>query len=257
MTMTTLAIALLVCDTPPAHIATAHGDYATLFSALLMRAFARLRPGATLTVDPYDVRSRMEYPEDLSAYDGVLITGSVANAYDDDEWILKLRDYCAAFPRTAPTSCRLAGVCFGHQIIGRAHGATVAPSERGWEVGVVEIALTDAGRRHLDLQQPSIRLSHMHRDHLTSTPDGFTTLASTPHTPLQILISPRAFTVQAHPEVPAAMLRDVIAHKEKMGVLSRDEAEACLATTQGEHDGEWLGGKLVEFFLGRLHPYMN
>jgi GMP synthase-like glutamine amidotransferase len=40
---------------------------------------------------------------------------------------------------------RAIGVCFGHQIIGRALGAKVRPNEAGWEVAVSEVNLTGEG----------------------------------------------------------------------------------------------------------------
>ena len=41
---------------------------------------------------------------------------------------------------------RIIGVCFGHQIIGRAMGVKVAPSNRGWEVSVCPMELTGRGK---------------------------------------------------------------------------------------------------------------
>ena len=41
---------------------------------------------------------------------------------------------------------RLIGVCFGHQIIGRAMDVKVARSDRGWEVSVVPVDLTKKGK---------------------------------------------------------------------------------------------------------------
>ena len=41
---------------------------------------------------------------------------------------------------------RLVGVCFGHQIIGRALGQKVGRSEGGWEISVTPMRLTEKGR---------------------------------------------------------------------------------------------------------------
>ena len=41
---------------------------------------------------------------------------------------------------------RIIGVCFGHQIIGRAMGVKVAPSNRGWEVSVCKMELSEKGK---------------------------------------------------------------------------------------------------------------
>ena len=42
---------------------------------------------------------------------------------------------------------RLIGVCFGHQIIGRALGVKVDRSDRGWEVSVTKVQLTEQGKK--------------------------------------------------------------------------------------------------------------
>ena len=41
---------------------------------------------------------------------------------------------------------RVIGVCFGHQIVGRAMGAKVARSDKGWEASVYEVFLTPKGK---------------------------------------------------------------------------------------------------------------
>jgi GMP synthase-like glutamine amidotransferase len=47
---------------------------------------------------------------------------------------------------------RLIGACFGHQIIGRAMGAKVGRSARGWEISVVKVELTARGKEVLGLE---------------------------------------------------------------------------------------------------------
>lgn len=65
------------------------------------------------------------------------------NSFDDVPWINKL----VAFTQTvlAQHRVRLIGICFGHQIVGRAMGARVGRSERSWEISVSEMALTPKG----------------------------------------------------------------------------------------------------------------
>ena len=47
----------------------------------------------------------------------------------------------------AQSQVRVIGVCYGHQIVGRALGAKVARSEGGaWEVSVCQVNLTEKGK---------------------------------------------------------------------------------------------------------------
>lgn len=55
---------------------------------------------------------------------------------------------------------RIVGVCFGHQIVGRALGAKVGPSDDGWEVSVYDAELTEQGKQILGIERlvPSLLL---------------------------------------------------------------------------------------------------
>lgn len=65
------------------------------------------------------------------------------NAFDDDAWILRL----VGFVREVLQQRRVkvVGVCFGHQIVGRALGAKVGRNEE-WEVSVCEVLQAERGR---------------------------------------------------------------------------------------------------------------
>jgi GMP synthase-like glutamine amidotransferase len=41
---------------------------------------------------------------------------------------------------------RVIGVCFGHQIIGRAMGVKVGRNDGGWEAAVTDVQLTEKGK---------------------------------------------------------------------------------------------------------------
>jgi len=48
---------------------------------------------------------------------------------------------------------RILGICFGHQIVGRALGAKVGRSDRGWELAVCDMDLTEKGKEFFGLEK--------------------------------------------------------------------------------------------------------
>lgn len=142
-----LRIAILECDTPPPGVQKTHGSYGGLFTALLRDAASSLSPPlaeSDVVISAYDVVKEI-YPPSLDDLDGILMTGSKHNSFENDPWILKLVEYTKKV--LAQDRVRIIGVCFGHQIVGRALGAPVGRSEKGWELSVTDLALTPAGKK--------------------------------------------------------------------------------------------------------------
>lgn len=66
------------------------------------------------------------------------------NAFDNTEWILRLVEYVQKMLKH--DRIRVIGVCYGHQIVGRALGVKVARSD-AWEISVSEVRLTPKGKQ--------------------------------------------------------------------------------------------------------------
>ena len=143
-----LRIAILECDTPLDGTRAKYGGYGGVFTALLKAGADALDvPGLSSTsgldITTWDVVTAQKYPE-LEDIDAILITGSRYNSFDDDEWIVKLVRFTQSV--LCQRRVRIVGVCFGHQIVGRALGAEVGRSETGWEASVTAIDLTKRGQ---------------------------------------------------------------------------------------------------------------
>src|SRR5450432_638911 len=143
-----LRIAILECDTPLPHTRAKYGGYSGVFKALLGAAASALsHPGLTsssgLALTTWDVVEAQFYP-DLADIDAILITGSRYNSFDNTPWIVKLVEFTKKV--LAQTRVRIIGVCFGHQIVGRAMGVRVGRSPGGWEASVTAIDLTKKGQ---------------------------------------------------------------------------------------------------------------
>jgi GMP synthase (glutamine-hydrolysing) len=139
--------------------------------------------------------------------DGVIISGSLRDAWTDEPDVLQLLAFAQQIvSRRQP----MLGVCFGHQLLGRALGGDVRRNPVGWEVGSTTVELTAAGSESplfagFDSQFSAIQ---SHRDAVLSLPANATLLATNAHTPIQAFsVGDRVFGVQFHPEMDGAILR--------------------------------------------------
>lgn len=152
-----IRIAILECDTPQPATHAKYGGFGGLFSALFNAAADTLSTTKSPTGCPphptHFSRSDLQFSifdvvkqecPDLKDIDAIVISGARNSAYDDDPWILKLVEFVRTILETQ-ARVRVIGVCFGHQVVGRAVGGVVSRGER-WEVSVEDLMLTERGR---------------------------------------------------------------------------------------------------------------
>jgi GMP synthase (glutamine-hydrolysing) len=159
---------------------------------------------------------------DSSPYQGLVLGGSPHGVYEREPWMKRLADWALA---TAQSGRPVLGVCFGHQLLGWALGATVEKNVRGPERGTCFVDLTDEGAGDplfADLPR-RFEVSQIHGDHLTSPPTapGTVRLASSEHTPWQSFRCRNITGVQFHPEIDKALLT-TLANREAKGTDVRD-----------------------------------
>ena len=149
--MPPLRLAILEADTPQPQTRDRYGGYTGVFTALLEAAAKPQKLSDLVTIKGYDVVNDLHCYPSLDDIDAILITGSRHTAFDNDPWILKLVEFTKK--AIASNRVRVVGVCFGHQIVGRAEGAKCGRSNRGWEVAVTEVDLTAKGKEIFGLDK--------------------------------------------------------------------------------------------------------
>ncbi|CAI7641026.1 unnamed protein product [Penicillium pancosmium] len=246
-----LRIAVLEADTPIPPVDNRYGGYGGVFTSLLKSSAKALNkpeqldPENGLVISKWDVVSGTEYPK-LEDIDAVLISGSKHNSYEDIPWINRLVEFTQHV--LAQDRVRIVGVCFGHQILGRALGVKVGQSDQGWEIAVCDMDLTEKGKEVFGLEK--IRIHQMHKDIVHSLPEGVTLLGHSPQCAIQGMYSPRRFiSVQGHPEFTGWMENEIINLRAKMGVFSEDQAQEGLSRVNNEHDGISIGTTFLKFLL--------
>ena len=134
MSLRVLKIALLETGTPPDPLLQTHGDYNHMFTQLLVATPSQLHqeekkdnvPAVQLDIHAFHVTKEPFPLQQVEDFDGFVITGSAANAHDQDEWILALIEVVRVVYQRKKA---LLGICFGHQVISRALGGITGRSE--------------------------------------------------------------------------------------------------------------------------------
>jgi len=140
------------------------------------------------------------------------------------------------------------GICFGHQIIGRALGADVDKNPSGWELSVEKIALNAQGQKLIGV--PSVELHQMHRDAVLTVPPGVTNLGTSSRCPIQILYKPgRILSFQGHPEFDEPITEEILEAEHEANVLDDEAFQEAIKRVDRPHDGVLLSSRMMEFFL--------
>jgi GMP synthase-like glutamine amidotransferase len=147
----------------------------------------------------FDVFNVVEghYPDADQSYDAYLVTGSKADSFAADPWILRLREYLLARYENGD---RLLGICFGHQLLALLLGGRVERAAQGWGIGVNRYQLLEQP----EWMSPSLEtldLLVFHQDQITVLPENATLLATSEFCPYAAYsIGDQVLCFQAHPE---------------------------------------------------------
>ncbi|CAI6332392.1 unnamed protein product [Periconia digitata] len=265
----TIRIAMLNADTPVPVVRPNYPTYGQMFHNLLVAATSRLCPEIKIQSSYYDV-VKSEFPESLADVDVVLVTGSAASSYDDQEWIRLLDKYILEIYTNHPR-IKLFGSCFGHQIICqsllRRYGVRVEKDPNGWELGVQEIELEAKFRAALgsnelqvnsDLRLPkkipeTMRVQFIHADHVKipsppALPESWLMVGRTEHCGVQgVFQSNRVLTLQGHFEFDRWISTEIM--KVFGASWQPMELKKTFEAIDADDDAEAAAELVLQFFL--------
>lgn len=216
-----------------------YGRYGTMFERLFQDA------GADWEFDIFHT-PKYEYPASFDAYGAVLLTGSKADSFSDEPWIVELR---ARVTTLLEQKKKLLGICFGHQLIALCLGAKVGRAPQGWGVGRMSYDW-HAADLPLAPEDSKLALLVSHQDQVLELPQNAVLLASNAHCAVAgYSIGEEVFCVQGHPE----FVEDYSAflmHKrrERLGDALYTQGVDSL---QHGHDGLDVARMMVVFVEGR------
>ncbi|KAF5507194.1 putative glutamine amidotransferase-like protein [Colletotrichum aenigma] len=268
-TPTPSVIAILDTDTTVPSIQHSHGKY---YSAAYIHHLTAAATAASLPVPTFTTHNVLEdaYP-DPAAVSAILITGSIAAAYDTHPWVLRLAAFIADVYANH-RHVRIFGTCFGHQLIGQVllgpHGAVVEKDPAGYEFGVQTIALHPRlvaeypclrGLAQVDDGQQKdvrgLRLQMCHGDHVAlpaTLPGSWLNIGGSAQCAVQGLYEPsRVLTIQPHFEGDQVMMEETIKHfyTPEKG-FSPEFLEKAFEGTRRQDDAGVAAEWVLRFLLG-------
>ncbi len=184
-------ICILENDDLAPEITPVYKGYAAMFVRLFQDAGA-----ADWQFDVFYTPAQ-QYPASFDAYDAVVLTGSKADSFSDEPWVVELRRRVSGL---LDQKKKLLGICFGHQLIALCMGAKVGRAPQGWGVGRMAYAWQiDSMPSAPDNKQMALLVSH--QDQVLELPRDATLLASNAHCPVAAYaVGEQVFCVQGHPE---------------------------------------------------------
>jgi GMP synthase-like glutamine amidotransferase len=219
------------------------GEYPDMFQRLVLAA------DSDVSFSVWDVEEGVRpTPAEIDAVDGFIITGSKSSAYDDKAWI---RDLEQLVQELHARRKKMVGICFGHQVIARALGGTVAKSDKGWGVGVNVYNVSELPVQGDDEVRGGgsgvLKLVASHQDQVTVLPPGARTVVFNDHCEnAGFVIGDHVLTLQGHPEFSAKYSEAIMAFRRDMiGAERVSQGRASLVTHQ--HEGPRVARWMMDF----------
>lgn len=178
-------------------------------------------------IKPYDGD---DIPRRLD-HDGLLVLGGSMGANDDAAYPY-LTDVKRLLAHTSADGTPTLGICLGHQLLAVACGGRVEPYREGQQAGVRRIApRPGAGSDPLHRVVPDDAVGVQWNDDvvIAMPPGGSMLAANALGVPLAIRTGERAWGVQFHPEVGAAIVAAWADGDVAEGRMTRVRADAHLA----------------------------
>ena len=239
--MQRMKLCILENDVVDPAVSATYGSYGAMVDRLLRSV------GACWSTEIF-CTSLGEFPVSYDAYDAVLLTGSRADSFSQEAWVVQLREHVNYLLKIQK---KLLGICFGHQLIALCLGAPVGRAPQGWGLGRMTYQwhatewITHTDSVHLK-NSSQVALLASHQDQVFELPSGANLLASSAFCPIAAFaVGRHVFCLQPHPEFVAdysAYLLD----KRRASLVENHYATSRSSLVDG-HDGLHVARMMVAF----------
>lgn len=229
-------------------------------SDLFQKILHSLADDLTCTiVYPTDEDAVLPRPGELSAFDGIVWTGSALNIYDRGPAIDRQIEF---MKRGFGEKTRIFGSCWGLQVAVVAAGGEVAANTKGREIGIARgIRITEEGLSHpiYGGKPPVFDAVTIHLDHVVRLPAGSRVLSGNDMSQVQaieIICGEAVFWgVQYHPEFDLGYVAGLIRRYAKALIdegIRKDDAdvESWAADLEAAQNGKDGTGPERQYSLG-------
>lgn len=230
-----MRIAVLMTNTDETDFAQNHPKDGEKFTTLIKE----VRPDWQAEI--FAVKDAI-FPDDITAFDGVVITGSPASVHEDTPWVPQLLDRIrTAYAAKTP----MFGACFGHQAIAMALGGAVIRNPKGWAFGLLEMQITS---RVPWCEGPDMLLQYgAHIEQVSHLPEGAEAIFATPDCPIAgFAMSDQVYTTQNHPEMTPEFIAALV--EEYADKLGGDVTARARASLDRVADRQVFARSIVRFF---------
>jgi len=229
-------LAILMTNTDESAFSAHHPKDGEKFADLIHM----VRPGWTLEV--FAVKDGV-FPENLSRFDGAMITGSPASVRSGAAWTEQLLELIRAMHAAR---LPLFGACFGHQAIALALGGAVGHNPGGWVHGLIRNETLARPNWARDLSDV-VGLYGSHTEQVTALPEGAVPLSRSEGCPVSgFAIGQTVYTTQHHPEMTPAFIAALT--EEMVGDLGPDLAARARASLTVPADRAAFAESVARFF---------
>lgn len=240
---------MLLCDDLGPRIDAIGGEYTDLYRQLVESA----DPDGD-RVDMVSFRAHdgtVPTAGELASFDAVMIGGSKAGVYEDHPWLQPLM----ATVRTAiDAHIPTIGICFGHQVVATALGATVTPFEGGWNLSGIDYHFVDATQRHALDTTDTMRLIAFHQDQVREVPVGTRRYLTADRCEIAGVVGDAILTMQPHPEFSSDVARAIL-ESGRGRRFSDAEIDDALSRVDGPLD-HGVAARLIRSVIERRSAFV-
>ncbi|CAO2813617.1 unnamed protein product [Amaranthus hypochondriacus] len=239
--------AVLLCAEDSEYIKKKYGGY--------FGVFVRMLGEEGESWDVFKV-AKDEFPNEneIEMYDGFVITGSCSDAHSNNLWISNL---LILLNKLDSLKKKVLGICFGHQILGRALGGRTGRASTGWDIGLRTIQFSPSSSTLFSKHKipAMLNIIECHQDEVLELPSKVEVIGRSSKTSIEMFkYGDHMMGIQGHPEYNKDIVLHLIDRLLQRNLIKEAYANEVRGKFMESHDPDKEAWRklCVNFLKGRL-----